>query len=629
MHALDIFGRTGNENPPRREVALLDPLTINQIAAGEVIERPASVVKELVENAIDAGARRIRVHLEDAGVSQITVSDNGHGMTAENAIAALQRHATSKIRSADDLLHVVSLGYRGEAIPSIASVSRFTLTTGTGDGLRHQIVVEAGEITASQPVSGPEGTEIRVEDLFFNVPARLKFLKSRSTELGQCVDVLTRYAMAYPHVAFHVTHGPQEAILTDGSGDLAHAIGAIWGRELVGALAPVDATIAGIRVHGYVSPPHLTKPTRAMQITYVNGRPVRSRTLMASLDQAYRMLTPEKRYPIVVLMLELEPSRVDINVSPTKSDVRFEHEGAAFDAVRYAIKEALLACGMMPTAVDIAQVNEALQANVAQMGMPVPFGSTGIEVIDTRFASMANPPWHDAGSKGQTPTSEESPLDPATLNHPESSAYTPGVSSSRYPFADLLDGLKVIGQAMNTFIIAENRRGLVIIDQHVAHERVIYEYLCGLKGPTAIEIQRLLVPETLHLDRRSAILLEERIETIRELGFDIESFGQDAYVVRSAPAALRGKSPAKLLQDLVDELVDGSVTRKLAPTREQIWIMSSCKMAVKAGDPLSMTEMEKLIADLAQTENPYLCPHGRPITMTLGVEDILKKFYRT
>jgi DNA mismatch repair protein MutL len=581
-------------------VRLLDPHTINQIAAGEVVERPASVVKELVENAIDAGATRIQVELAESGRSLIRVSDDGCGMEAEDAVQALQRHATSKISSADDLLLVGSLGFRGEALPSIASVSRFTLSTAVADGRRTLIRVTGGEMQPLDVEAGPRGTTITVEDLFFNTPARLKFLKSDASELGACLDHLSRYALAYPAIAFRVTHGTQEALVTSGSGDLHQTITEVWGRDTGRSLAEIDIVAAGVEVKGFVSPPHVTRPTRACQFLFVNGRPVRSRTLTVALDQAFRDLTPERRYPIVVLHLRLDPAKVDVNVSPTKSEVKFQHEGQAFDAIRYSIRTGLLEHGMMPSAGAVATVNEALAAlRPSPPAIPQP------SAIDLFAASSMIPEQATTFSPGAVATNSE-----------------------RFPFAELLEGLRIVGQAMNTFIIAETARGIVIVDQHVAHERILYEYLCGLKGATAVETQALLAPETLHLDRRSAVLLSERLAEVRAVGYDIEPFGGEAYIVRSAPAALRGKDPIAVLRDLVDELVETAVTRRLVPTREQIWITSACKMAVKAGDLLTHAEMEKLILDLATTENPYLCPHGRPITITLGKDELLRKFKR-
>lgn len=581
-----------------RIVRLLDPHTINQIAAGEVVERPASVVKELVENSIDAGASRIEIELIDSGKTRIRITDNGSGMTAEDARMALQRHATSKISTVDDLLTVTSLGFRGEAVPSIASVSRFTLASATEDGHRTELRLEGGQIVSERTVAGPRGTEILVEDLFYNTPARLKFLKSDASELSAILEHLSRHAIAYPEVAFTVTHNGQTALSTSGSADRFVALSEVWGRDMARGLAEVLFELGGLTVRGMVSPPYLTRPTRAYQYVFVNGRPVRSRTLTAALDQAYRDLTPERRYPAVALFLDIDPAKVDINVSPTKSEVKFQSEGLMFDAIRSAIRGSLLEHGMMPNASAIALANEASMAAQAPLTWPTPTDQPILESLPQ--------------------------LTPSGVELPQ--FVTGGVE--RFPFMNLLEGLHVIGQAMNTFILAETAYGIVIIDQHVAHERVLYEYLCGLKGPTAIEKQSLLAPETLHLDKASAMLLRERLDEVTAVGFEIEPFGGESFVVRSVPAALRGKNALKALRDMVDELVDCAVTRKITPTREQIWITSSCKMAVKAGDPLSHAEMEKLIVDLASTENPYLCPHGRPITITLSRDELMKKFYR-
>jgi DNA mismatch repair protein MutL len=305
-------------------------------------------------------------------------------------------------------------------------------------------------------------------------------------------------------------------------------------------------------------------------------------------------------------MMEIDPARVDVNVSPTKSEVKFQQEGLAFDAIRISLKSALMEHGMMPSAAQIATVNDALR-QAAPVSNP----------------SVYEPPPQPVLQDFRPPEPLETPWEPETFGTP----LRPPVTGPQ-PFASLLEGLHVIGQVMNTFIIAETKSGVVIIDQHVAHERIIYEYLCGLKGPSAIERQPLLVPQTLHLDRRSTVLLRERLDELKDVGFDIEPFGGESYVVRGVPAAIRNKDPLRILRDLVDELVESTVTRRLVPTREQIWITSSCKMAVKAGDPLSLIEMEKLILDLAETENPYLCPHGRPITATLGRDAILRLFKR-
>ncbi len=586
------------------KIRLLDAHTVNQIAAGEVVERPAAALKELIENSIDAKATRIEIDLVDSGRELIRVSDNGIGMSPEDAEQALQRHATSKISSAEDLLGVSTLGFRGEALPSIASVSKLTLSTATEDGARTVLQVEGSQIQQAGKQAGPRGTEVSVEELFYNTPARLKFLKSDTTELGACLEVVSKYAIAYPHVAFTLRHNRQLAIDTNGEGDMLEAIANVWGREISRSLAEVRTTVGGLELHGFVSPPHVTRHTRAYQYLTVNGRPVRTRTLTAALDQAYRDLTPEKRYPIVALSIEMDPAKLDVNVSPTKSEVKFQQEGVAFDALRVAVKSALMQHGMMPEAGAVVAANEAL----AQARSPQVWASLAELSIDAQAP---------LGQIGAVLPESGILAEPATTQ------------GERYPFGELLEGLRVIGQAMKTFIVAETARGIVIVDQHVAHERILYEYLCGLKGSSAIEKQPLLTPVALHLDKRSAVLLQEKIDEIERVGFELEPFGGESYLVRAAPAALKGKDPTRALQDMIDELVESSLSRRLVPTREQIWITSACKMAVKSGDTLSIAEMEKLIVDLASTENPYLCPHGRPITITLGRDELFRKFKRT
>jgi DNA mismatch repair protein MutL len=573
-----------------RPIRLLDPHTVNQIAAGEVVERPSSAVKELVENALDAGATRVLVHLEEAGRRLISVSDDGCGMDRDSARLALERHATSKIASAGDLLGVSTLGFRGEALPSIASVARMTVSTADQDGVRHVLRVEGGEVAPGEAESGPKGTTVTVEDLFFNTPARLKFLKTDATELAAVVEAVSKYAVSRPSVVFRLTHGPSVLVETSGSGDALTAVAEVWGRESARALAPVDAFNGTARVTGFVSPPHATRPNRNWYWLFVNGRPVRSKTLTAALDQAYRSLTPEKRYPLALLDVHIDPAKVDVNVSPTKSEVKFHQDGAVFDAVRRAVTSALLAHGMVPDAESVARASEALR-------------ETGdFERAAVQLAMMAQAPLG-------VPLAE------------------PPISESR-AMPDMLQGLRVLGQIADTFIVAENDTALLIVDQHVAHERVLYERLRDSRGSVPIEVQRLLTPETLHLDRRTAELLAEKLDELRTVGFDLERFGGDSFLVRSVPAAIRGRTAMQLLKDLAEELADGTASGCLVPARDEVLILCSCKMAIKAGDRIGIAEMERLLQDLAQTENPYLCPHGRPITVVMPKSDLMRRFKR-
>ncbi|HLO98844.1 MAG TPA: DNA mismatch repair endonuclease MutL, partial [Fimbriimonas sp.] len=519
MHARANGSQNNSITPvSSSRIQLLDTNTINQIAAGEVVERPAAAVKELVENSIDAGSTRIEIELIEAGKQLIRVSDDGCGMSAEEARLSLMRHATSKIRTLEDLNNVGSLGFRGEAIPSIGSVSRMTISTANKDGIRTLVRVEGGEEQILAPKAGPKGTEITVENLFFNTPARLKFLKTDTTEVGQVVDLVMKYAVSNPHIAFSLTHNGQQALVTTGSGDQLDAISSVWGRETARSLVPVDAELGGIRLTGYVSPPHITKPTRTLQYLFVNGRPMKSRALTVALDQAFRDLTPERRFPLVCLNIQIDPTRIDVNVSPTKSEVRFQQEGVAFEVLRVCIREALLAHGMMPNAAQVALANQALrQATAPSFGAGFDASLYAQSPLQSPFGGQA--------------VVEQPSIDYAEI--PSAFNMAPNVPVGAMPYIHLLDDLRIVGQVMKTFIIAETRHGLMIVDQHVAHERIIYEYLCGLKRSSMIEKQNLLTPLTLNLDRRSALLLSERMEEIQSVGFELESFGSESYLVRS------------------------------------------------------------------------------------------------
>lgn len=575
-------------------VALLDAQTVNQIAAGEVVERPSSVVKELIENALDAAATRIEITVESGGRERIRVADDGHGMSPDDAILALERHATSKIRSADDLLQVTSLGFRGEALPSIASVSRLTLITGQGEAGRTVIVTRFGSREDPRSVAGDRGTEVIVEDLFENTPARLKFLKGDATESSSIAETVAKYAIAHPSVAFVLRFGESESIRTTGTGDLIEAIGGVWGSELARNLIPIESNSSGIEVRGFVSPPHMTKPNRAFQQFIVNGRPVRSRTLYASIDAAFRSLTPERRYPVVVLQLNLDPADVDINVSPTKSEIKFRREGAAFEAIRLAVKSSLMENGIMPS------VAAAFVPTTAAVGGSTVSSPALLEPIAQTVRDLFD---------------ERAPMDP--------------VQAVKYPFLDLLDGLQILGQVLDTFIVASTDRGLVIIDQHVAHERILYEYLCGLKEGAPIERQGLLEPQVISFDRPGAIALAEHLEDLRAIGFELEKFGVTDFAVRAIPGALSDKGAIPILKDIAEELVATGGKSGLQDARHRIWITAACRMAVKAGDVLADREMEQLVRELAETENPYLCPHGRPITLTFTYDELLRRFKRT
>lgn len=601
------MSKPGTEQTPVTRIHLLEEHTVNRIAAGEVVERPASVVKELVENSIDAGAHTIIVEVEQGGKRLIRVTDDGEGMSPADALLSIQRHATSKIRDAEDLQSIVTLGFRGEALPSIAAVSRFELLTKRADldtGMR--LVVENGQVVEAEECAARNGTTVTVRDLFYNTPARLKFLKSVATELSHITELMTRFALAFPEISFRLLHNGQEIFVSQGSTDPRHALLAVFGRDVARELRSIDFAQGSLRITGYVSPPHLTRPTRAMQSFFVNRRLVRHRVLSKALDDAYRTLTPEGRHPVAAIFLQVPPYNVDVNVHPTKAEVKFSHEGEVYHAVLTAIRQALLQQGMMPSALP------GLQSGL-DIAQPAARPSTG------------QPIW------------QPSPMPPQEVLHAEllrragielSQATSVEVQPAARPYAEMLEGFQVLGQLDRTYIIASSLRGLLIIDQHVAHERVLYEKLTVLRQRQPVPVQHLLTPLVFHLDRRAATLLGEHLQEIQNMGFLLEPFGSDSVVLRGVPAWLGQRNVEALVRDLLDEISELGVQRRLPLTDETLVATTACKMAVKAGDALSHAEMTHLLQELAETENPYLCPHGRPVVLVLSIEELERRFKR-
>jgi DNA mismatch repair protein MutL len=710
-------------------VVLLDENTANQIAAGEVVERPASAVKELVENAVDAGATQIVVALEDGGKQSIIVSDNGSGMTRSDAILSLQRHATSKIRTADDLFAIRTLGFRGEAMPSIASVSRMTITTKPADeesGTR--LVIVGGDIQSVEETAARDGTTIEVSELFFNTPARMKFLKSTPTEVARVVEIVGQLAVAYPAIAFRLRQGTQEAFATPGTGEPLAALAAVWGRDIARKLIPIRHEGGGLNVTGFVATPDTSRPGRSHELIFVNRRPIKSRLIGHALEEAFRALTPDSRYPIGAISVEIHPDLVDVNVHPTKTEVKFTRDGEVHHAVSQAVKGALLAYGIVPQARITTPVSTTLQTPQTTLGfssstpnattaspfhdaasafataiagfmpletfadaaldvnreanreaatsnVPDPFSPSemrntadGVDAengsathnIDTKnsennagsaYASSERGPdtatEPDSGASeihaSRSDKGENSDLHAETANDvPADGAQNQGDSSVENtpqteewqvrprprPFAEQLREFKVLGQARNTYIIALTPNGIAVIDQHVAHERVLYERLTVKRFANGIPVQRLTIPITVNLGRREALLLAEHCDSFTQAGWDIAAFGKDSFVVRSVPAMLVNKPYEKILRDMIDELVNQTVSRRLLVQQEHVTITNACKMAVKAGDPMNLEEMQGLLEQLAETENPYLCPHGRPIVVTISFHELDKQFKR-
>lgn len=576
-------------------IKILPPEIASQIAAGEVIERPASVVKELLENALDAKASNIIITVEGAGKRLIEVADDGCGIPADELQLALARHSTSKLSHADDLFSIQTLGFRGEAIASIASVSRFTITSrvsqaDTGAKLR----VEGGQAGAVNIVGVPVGTVVRVEDLFYNVPARLKFLKSERTEKRQIDNLVTRYALAYPEVRFRLEQDKRTALQTNGTGDYREVLAALFGLDIARQMLEVIAEDDDLGIKGFISPTTLTRSNRRDILFFVNGRPIRDIALTTALVQAYHTLLMVGRFPMAVLFLEVSPTAVDVNVHPTKAEVRFREANRIFVSIQNAVRRALLAHTPVPELGGSLGWRDSNEAR----GLPLTETLWAIE----RRESMEKSPGEEQ-IEADTPT-----------------AHSSQISGLRTPL------LRLVGQVATTYLIAEGPDGLYLIDQHAAHERVLFEKFMSQRGEQ-IPSQSLLQPETVELSPSKARLLEEQLPALNRLGFSVEPFGPGTFLVRALPSLLANMDPAAAIEVLVEDFEEDETP--LQTELEAKVIARVCKRAaVKAGQTLSGEEQRSLLEGLEACEVPRTCPHGRPTMIHLSVELLERQFGR-
>jgi DNA mismatch repair protein MutL len=606
-------------------IRLLTEEIASQIAAGEVVERPASVVKELVENALDAGARNVTVTVEGGGRHLIRVADDGLGIPAGEVELAFARHATSKLASADDLFHVRTLGFRGEALASIASVSRVTMLTRAADeSVGTQARLEGGALTQRGSIGAPQGTLISVENLFFNVPARLKFLKSETAERSHISALVSRYAIAYPSVRFRLVFDNRTAFQSSGSGDVREVLVAVYGVEVAKQLIEIGgayesppatpppdedeaddlalrdrstpyASRPTLHVSGFISPPSLNRSNRKDITLFVNGRWVQDVRLSAAVLQAYHTLLMVGRYPIALVMIALPPEDVDVNVHPTKAEVRFRNYDAAFTAVERAIRKTLTERAPVPHL-------EARRWDV----------TAGAD--DRHTPSRWSPDW-GLLAKPEPPTSH---LPPPTSNL---STSQPSLPTEHVPL------LRVIGQVGAAYIVAEGPDGLYLIDQHAAHERVLYEAFSLQRAAAQIVSQALLEPVAVEVPPDAAALLHSQIETLNQIGFSIEPFGGNTFLVRSLPTVLGNVDPARAVRVVVEDFEEDETV--LAAEIEARLMARVCKRAaVKAGQVLSITEQTELVQRLEQCLSPRTCPHGRPTMIHLSVEALERQFGR-
>jgi DNA mismatch repair protein MutL len=572
----------------------------SQIAAGEVIERPASVVKELLENSLDSAAKSIEIFVDGAGKQRVEVIDDGSGMPPDELPIAVERHATSKLRTADDLFRIATLGFRGEALASIGSVARLTITSRIADlDYAARLVVEGGFTHPVQRVGAPQGTTVKVEELFYNVPARLKFLKSDITERHHIDSLVTRYALAYPGIRMHLYQDGKAVLRAIGNNDRREILSAVYGVTLAKQMMEVYSDADGIKITGFISPISLTRSNRREITLFVNGRPVQDVSVTSAIIQAYHTMLMVGRYPMAILFIDLPAEEIDVNVHPAKAEVRFRAPNQVFSAVQNAVRRALLAHSAVPG----VQMPEIWMSNRSQE-LP-----TGASVWDTPRETLA--PAEIPGDQAFRAGTEDA---------------LPAITQPSLTEVEAAPILRLVGQIAASYLVAEGPDGLYLIDQHAAHERVLFEQFMA-QSKVAIPSQALLQPATVHLSPSSARMLGEQLDLLNHLGFQVEPFGPGTFMVRSIPALLSGMDPGSALNVVVEDFEEDETP--LQNELEARIIARVCKRAaVKAGQTLSVEEQRSLLSRLEKCASPRTCPHGRPTMIHLSVSLLERQFGR-
>ena len=615
------------------QIHVLDDTTINKIAAGEVVERPASVVKELVENAIDAGASAIEIEIMAGGTSFIRVTDNGHGMGRTDARAALLRHATSKITMVSDLQTVATLGFRGEALPTIASVSRFSLLTRPADDdLGTRVDICGGKAPEICDAGCEIGTTVRVEDLFFNTPARKKFLKTNATEAGRISDFVIKLALSCPAIAFRLINNNRMTLMTDGDDSLRHAIESIYGGDVAGALIPLgfhDAA-AGIHITGYISKPSMVRSSRAWQTYIVNGRIVQNRAIAKALDNVYRALIPKMGFPFAALRIEVPQQTIDVNVHPQKTEMKFEDEGRIFKAVYKAVLDAIRSAAGETAA--IAAAVERPKFHYEAVPLPVSTSSVQVPPSPVRHASYRVPPVplqtvHEALQWAGGRVDLRSAQDGMGAERAaEKNTFVAATAQLPTAQTEIEERLLPIGQVDLTYIIAQSAHSLYIIDQHAAHERILFDRFSAQTD--GIPSQQMLVHAILTFDAREARYIEENAMLFDRLGFHLESAGARTYRLTEAPADIPLDEAEAAVREILISLGDLHAATS-AQLRQAGIATMACRAAIKAGEELNVRQMEILLDELRATPFPFTCPHGRPTILRFDTGDLAKMFKRT
>jgi DNA mismatch repair protein MutL len=637
------------------KIRVLSDQVANQIAAGEVVERPASVVKELLENSLDAGATRIRVEIEAGGRKLIRIVDNGHGMGRDDALLAFERHATSKLRSSDDLLSIATLGFRGEALPSIASVARVSLETrAEEDEVGTSLDIAGGNILRIEDAGLPTGTTLAIRDLFFNTPARRKFLRSEQTELGHVAALVTHYALAHPTKHFELHSATQALLTAPAVANAGERLYQIFGREVFESMIPVAAEMdfsrAGlpepppwkreqdyeapepgfVRISGFISKPELQKLNRNSTYIFANGRLIRDRLILHALTEAYRNIIPPTSFPVVLLFLELPPQEVDVNVHPAKTEVRFRQQSFVHDFVRDSVRTALMKARPAASFYDALNSAPTASASLLVDVSPLPGAADALQ------------------QPYQMPPQSEGPIEPADIAAfelhtplvPPSAGRLgfdgPGMSigydntqtTEPQPTLNSLATLKPLGQLRDSFILAVNEEGLWIVDQHVAHERVLFEKIMRERTVERVQRQRLLMPVLIELLPEQMVTFAAIADELERNGFEAEPFGPRTLAVKATPVGLEGRELERMLEEVLavserEQQVENEETR-----RTRIAASIACHAAIKVNMPLEASKIDWLLRELAKTEHPTSCPHGRPIALRYSLRDIQRAFQR-
>ncbi len=607
----------------------------NQIAAGEVVERPASVVKELVENSIDAKSSWIKIDLIEAGLEQIKVIDNGVGISAVDAKRAFLRHATSKIKDESDLFRVHTLGFRGEALASIASVSKVILKTSQGDGAGTLLELAGGEVIRQEKSDARKGTEITVNELFYNTPARLKYMKTIHTELGHITDILNRLALANPNIRFEATHNGKLLFRTSGSGDLLQVIAQVYGMKVARQMIPVKTETIDFNIKGYIGKPEETRATRSYISMIINGRYIRSHVLNQAVISAYHTLLPIHRFPIVVLSIEMDPYLVDVNVHPTKLEVRFSKEKELYQVIEAMIQDAFRQTTLIP---EITQPTKSKQSKPSvQHQLEFDFPEHNGKEQANHHVKEQPRPWQESRRKpvdqetisNGVPKVEKYHVDQEITHHVDGLEEAPNTeeSTDQAPTKERIPMMYPIGQLHGTYILAQNEEGLYMIDQHAAQERIKYETFKQKLATPINEVQQLLLPITFEFSKKEALFIERHQEELAEVGLFFEPFGPQSFIIRSYPTWFPVGYEEEIIREMVEQIVEeGQVN--IEKIREESSIMMACKGSIKANEYLSENEMFQLLKDLRQTQDPFTCPHGRPIIVHFSTYELEKMFKR-